>query len=214
MTTVYQYSSTATSNVIKNNPTEAIINDAFQVRFAIGSGAPGFGFTLSKCITSTDHDDEYLGSLTKWGQKVCVLEYMKRGEPLMESQTAIPLEKAKEYFLRFLKDDVSWRSELEWKEWKKEGCFIATACFGCDDGRTEVLRRFRDRYLRRLPGGENLIDLYYRRSPRMADELRSRPRLRKAVGCALSWMTGALEHLPGLQRTSDPTRPLRKEARP
>lgn len=52
----------------------------------------------------------------------------------------------------------------------KSSCYLTTACMqfkglpdDCDELTT--LRGFRDHYLRLLPGGDNLVDLYYHRAP-------------------------------------------------
>lgn len=44
-------------------------------------------------------------------------------------------------------------------------CFIATACYGVDDPRTEALRQWRDRVLMPSHVGRGLVQLYYRLSP-------------------------------------------------
>ncbi|KPG86390.1 hypothetical protein I5W21_11990 [Stenotrophomonas maltophilia] len=51
----------------------------------------------------------------------------------------------------------------------KTGCFIATAAMGSyEDGSVRVLRRYRDRVLRRTAAGRRFVRLYYRCSPPVA----------------------------------------------
>ncbi|MCD4666553.1 hypothetical protein K8R47_01965 [archaeon] len=54
----------------------------------------------------------------------------------------------------------------------REGCFLTTACAesqglpsNCDE--LEIMRDFRDQFVRELPNGEGLIKLYYQISPRL-----------------------------------------------
>ena len=44
-------------------------------------------------------------------------------------------------------------------------CYIASHLYGIDDGRTEVLRSFRDKTLLRHRPGKVLVNIYYRLSP-------------------------------------------------
>lgn len=64
----------------------------------------------------------------------------------------------------------------------KNGCFVATACFG-DPGCVEVnvLRAWRDQYLAFSVWGRAAIRAYYSVSPPMAVWLQSRPKARMAV---------------------------------
>lgn len=65
-------------------------------------------------------------------------------------------------------------------------CFVASAAFGSVDAApVRLLRRFRDRVLRRLPGGDALVELYYERSPRLAAAVRENPALRLP---SLTWL--------------------------
>ena len=53
-----------------------------------------------------------------------------------------------------------------------DDCFIATAAFGGErEGKIDVLRAFRDRYLLASPAGEALVRAYYRYSPPVAESI-------------------------------------------
>lgn len=61
-------------------------------------------------------------------------------------------------------------------------CFIATAAYGTAlDPRIDALRKFRDDWLLRAPGGEYFVRAYYRWSPPVADYIAGRPTLRAVV---------------------------------
>lgn len=73
-------------------------------------------------------------------------------------------------------------------------CFIATAAYGTPmAGSVGVLRRFRDAYLLESAPGTAFVDLYYRFSPPLADEVAARPAVAAAVRVALwpvVWLAG------------------------
>lgn len=57
---------------------------------------------------------------------------------------------------------------------KKEGCYIATAVYGnYDADEVLILRKFRDKFLRKYFLGRNFIKLYYAISPTLAKKLKS-----------------------------------------
>lgn len=65
-------------------------------------------------------------------------------------------------------------------EIKKEGCWITTACCqarGLPDDCTELheLRNFRDYYVRRVPGGAELLSEYYQLAPVMVSRIEKLP---------------------------------------
>jgi hypothetical protein len=71
-------------------------------------------------------------------------------------------------------------------EVSKQGCFIATACYGSHDARPVVLlRRFRDRLLQRSMTGRAFTEYYYALSPPLARYIAARPLLRSVVRCLL-----------------------------
>lgn len=68
------------------------------------------------------------------------------------------------------------------------GCFLTTTCckaIGLEDNCFEltVLRRFRDTYLAKQPGGLELIELYYQHAPQIAKRLEAEQDRKKL--CAL-----------------------------
>jgi len=62
-----------------------------------------------------------------------------------------------------------------------EGCFIATASYGTEaHPRIDILREFRDRYLKKFYFGRIFIKIYYRFSPPIANYIaQSKSRRRK-----------------------------------
>jgi hypothetical protein len=73
------------------------------------------------------------------------------------------------------------------------GSCAAAWLLGQDDAGLEALRGFRDRYLAGSAAGRQLIDLYYRCSPRLITVLEGYPRLRQAVRSALTGFASALQ---------------------
>ncbi len=64
----------------------------------------------------------------------------------------------------------------------KEGCFIATVCYGSYEHPAVLeFRRFRDAYLREMMFGRAFIRIYYRVSPIIAQFLTLRPRLARVI---------------------------------
>jgi len=68
-----------------------------------------------------------------------------------------------------------------------DGCFIATAAYGTPmDSHVDTLRDFRDQYLVTNPVGEQMVSLYYKYSPPMADFIDEHPALKPIVRAGLS----------------------------
>lgn len=65
---------------------------------------------------------------------------------------------------------------------KKEGCYIATAIYG-DYNAPEViiLRRFRDEILKKNKIGNFLIEVYYKYSPKIADNMKDKTKLNSFI---------------------------------
>jgi len=72
-------------------------------------------------------------------------------------------------------------------------CFVASALWGADDSRTEVLRTWRDRWLLTMWCGPALVKLYYASSPRLVCLMLRCPRMLLLVDGALSAVVRFLE---------------------
>ena len=72
-----------------------------------------------------------------------------------------------------------------------EPCFIATAAFGTElEGRIEVLRDFRDKYLLTNQAGKAFVTAYYENSPPLAACIAERGWLRGLVRVLLLPVVG------------------------
>jgi hypothetical protein len=73
-------------------------------------------------------------------------------------------------------------------ESQEQACFIATAVYGTPLlAEVEVLRRFRDEFLKPNPAGRVLVAIYYRLSPPLARFISRHRRFRAAVrGCLVN----------------------------
>lgn len=76
------------------------------------------------------------------------------------------------------------------------GCFIATAAYGSSMAKeVNILKNFRDNVLLKYSTGRNLVKLYYKVSPPMADFIAKHDNLRAIVRVSLlpvvgmSWVT-------------------------
>lgn len=81
----------------------------------------------------------------------------------------------KEFSGGFLDSYCSRKCEVEAKE-KDKGCFLTTACvehagYKDDCYQLEILRKFRDTYLKQLPNGEALIAEYYELAPKIVEAI-------------------------------------------
>lgn len=72
----------------------------------------------------------------------------------------------------------------------KPWCFVASAVYGSDSPETNLLRRFRDRWLRPYRAGRWLVAAYYRHSPGWCRLVQDRPRVRALVRIILRPLLG------------------------
>ena len=69
---------------------------------------------------------------------------------------------------------------------KKGGCLIATACYGTPMAEeVKTLCAFRDRYLVTNPIGRDIVELYYRLSPKVANFIRDKEDLKIIIRAGL-----------------------------
>ena len=74
---------------------------------------------------------------------------------------------------------------------QEQSCFFFSAGFGRKHYVIDRLKWFRDHFLKKLPGGQTFIDLYYSFAPPYAKYVATRPFLRtwvRALGYLLYWM--------------------------
>jgi hypothetical protein len=94
---------------------------------------------------------------------------------------------------RFFRDGVRSRPKLQ-TSLSKPWCFCASLAWGPEARETELLRRFRDRVLRRASAGRWLINVYYRTAPGLCRRLKGRRMLISALRWGLKpalWIAGA-----------------------
>lgn len=94
---------------------------------------------------------------------------------------------------RFFRDGVRSRPDLQ-TSLPKPWCFCASLAWGPEARETELLRRFRDRVLRRASAGRWVIKVYYRAAPGLCRRLEGRRNLISALRLALKpalWIAGA-----------------------
>ena len=84
----------------------------------------------------------------------------------------------------FFKDGVRSQSNVQ-TSLSKPWCFCASLAWGSEAPETDLLRRFRDRILRRTVAGRGLIRAYYRMAPRLCRRVEGRRKLIRAFCLAL-----------------------------
>ncbi|MBT9587087.1 VWA domain-containing protein [bacterium] len=74
-------------------------------------------------------------------------------------------------------------------------CFVATAAYGSFlDPHVQTLRRYRDEQLRPLPGGQKLVEVYYKLSPPAANFLTTHPWAKPPARLVLTLPIAVIEH--------------------
>ncbi len=91
-----------------------------------------------------------------------------------------PTPEQREALQRGLRAHRQFESEGASEAARRGRCFIATHVFG-EGPETQILRRFRDRYLRRSRAGRLLILAYYRLAPSVCRAMERWPMTRPAV---------------------------------
>jgi hypothetical protein len=81
---------------------------------------------------------------------------------------------------KFFKDGARSQSDLQ-TSLSKPWCFWASLAWGPEAPETDLLRRFRDRILRRTAAGRGLIRVYYRTAPELCRRLQGRRKLIRAL---------------------------------
>ena len=85
---------------------------------------------------------------------------------------------------KFFRDGVRSQSDVQ-TSLEKPWCFCASLAWGSQAPETDLLRRFRDRILRRSAAGRGLIRLYYRTAPGLCKRLEGRRKLIRALRLGL-----------------------------
>lgn len=109
-----------------------------------------------------------------------------------EGKRPTPAQKAA--LQRGVRAHRQFASEGESEAARRGRCFIATHVFG-EAPETQVLRRFRDRYLRPTRAGRRVILAYYRLAPSVCRAMERWPMTRFAVRAAirpLVWLAACL----------------------
>lgn len=128
------------------------------------------GFNCTKCNYKTETGEE--------GLKLLIIAFLKQGKKigaikLYRAATKIGLKEAKEEVEKIAKE-----AGIE----LKDGCFIATACYGSDHAEHVILfKEYRDKVLLKSFLGKIFVKLYYKLSPFFADKIRKSERLKTII---------------------------------
>jgi hypothetical protein len=90
------------------------------------------------------------------------------------------IERGRTEHAKFYRDGVRSQSDVL-TSLEKPWCFCASLAWGPEAPETDLLRRFRDRILRRSAAGRGLIRLYYRTAPGLCRRLEGRRKLIRAL---------------------------------
>jgi hypothetical protein len=118
-------------------------------------------------------------------ERLVVFEHFEGKRPTPEQRSALQ---------RGLRAHRQFASEGASGAARKGRCFIATHVFG-EGPETQVLRRFRERFLRPTRAGRRLIIAYYRLAPTVCRAMERWPITRSAVRAAirpLVWLATCL----------------------
>src|SRR5438094_930738 len=91
--------------------------------------------------------------------------------------SSVPLGRAE---AKFFRDGVRSQSDVQ-TSLEKPWCFCASLAWGPEAPETDLLRRFRDRILRRTAAGRGLIRVYYRTAPGLCRRVEGRRKLIRAL---------------------------------
>jgi len=94
------------------------------------------------------------------------------------------IERGRREHDKFFVDGVRSQSDVQ-TSLSKPWCFCASLAWGLEAPETELLRRFRDRILRRTAAGRGLIRVYYRTAPGLCRCLEGRGKLIRALSLGL-----------------------------
>lgn len=108
-------------------------------------------------------------------ERLVVFEHFEGKRPTPAQRTA--LKRGLRAHQQFASEGVSQTERVG-------RCFIATHVFG-DGPETQVLRRFRDRYLRPTRAGRRVILAYYRLAPTVCRAMERWPMTRSVVSAVL-----------------------------
>jgi len=123
----------------------------------------------------------------------------KRKSPCQQAA----IERGKAEHDKFFRDGVRSQPKLQ-TSLSKPWCFCASLAWGPEARETELLRRFRDRVLRRASAGRWMINVYYRTAPGLCRRIEGRRKLISALRMGLKpalWIAGAALALLGEERT-------------
>src|SRR5207249_5267621 len=104
------------------------------------------------------------------------------------------IERGRREHAKFFRDGVRSQSDVQ-TSLSKPWCFCASLAWGPEAPETDLLRRFRDRVLRRASAGRWVIRVYYRTAPGLCSRLEGRRYLTRALRLALKpvlWIAKAV----------------------
>ena len=90
------------------------------------------------------------------------------------------IERGRREHANFFRDGVRSQSDVQ-TSLSKPWCFCASLAWGPEAPETDLLRRFRDRILRRTAAGRGLIRVYYRTAPGLCRRVEGRRKLIRAL---------------------------------